>query len=290
MKKFIYLIFLLTLVMALPTVAEAAEENRVAVNDNMTYDPDEHMYVYSVTGDGIYEVMSNVADGLLTNGPVVIRHDAVTNVKVFRDGEEVDSSEFEALTKPGAYVVNASLNGNSNRILGFTIIGASSSISEYKLPMNFSVESMTLNDAAIDFDPYEIYFDYEGDYMLTFCCGAAHTMHDVFITIDKTPPTLALVNVKNGEAKGPVSLADAEPGADLYIEFNNIAIMPVETLTTTGTYYVKITDEAGNSSEYKFDIVVAINSSTVWFIVIFVILLIGITVYLVMSRKKMRIR
>lgn len=291
MKKFIFgIIFIAAVLMTVPVRARAEEENRITVSDNILYDPDEHRFVFDMSNVGAGEVKCNISDGVLTNGPVRLESDVITILEVYKDGEKLDSSDLSEITEPGSYVVNAFINGQTIRVMGFTLIEQYTSMESYQLPKNYVVESLTYNGEAIECDPYVVYFDYEGDYVLTLCCGVSHTLYDIFLTIDKTPPVLALSNVKDGVAKGAVSLADREEGSELYIEYNNTEIIPVEELTATGSYFVVNTDAAGNRVEYKFDIVVAVNASTVWFIVIFVLIAAGITVYLLMSRKKMRIR
>lgn len=290
-KRLLLLTVLIGCIFIIPTKVKASTENRFVVSDNVCYDPDISMFAFDLSDMGVSgEVLCNVPDGMMTNDPVSFDYSAAVKLSFYKDGEKLEGKKFDTFSEPGSYVVSVAVNSMSYKVMGFTIVDKYISSNSYRLPKGFVVDSLVHNGESLESDPNVAYFDEEGNYLITIVCGQSKPIFDISVTVDRTPPELALSNVVNGEAKGAVSLADAEPGSTLYIEFNNKELPTTELLTQAGSYHVRITDEAGNSSDYYFDIIVAVNANSLIFIIIFVVMVVGIGIYLYVSRRKMRIR
>lgn len=290
MKKLFIPILLLFVAMALPARVYAGEEDRVFLRTNVYYDKADGMFTYVMEDVGGAEIKTNVVDGMMTNGPVSISCNIAFTLLLYRNGVQVDNPDMSNITEPGAYVLQIQGTGNSYMVMKFTIVGRFSSVENYRLPAGFAISRVYMNDEDLELSGGEVEFSTEGYYIVESVCINTGEEYSVTINTDFTKPVLALEGVVDGVARGVVDLRDAEQGSTLYVERDGVYIGSPLELTQTGKYYVKITDMAGNFSEYYFDIIVHLDVITVLFIVVFFVLIGALGVYLLMSRRKMKVR
>ena len=63
-----------------------------------------------------------------------------------------------------------------------------------------------------------------------------------------------------------------------------------DELTESGSYEITVSDAAGNESTYTFTIEVYLDNSAFAVIFIILALIIGVVVYMVLERKRLRVR
>jgi hypothetical protein len=264
--------------------------DRVFLDTNVSYDRSNKMFIYTVTGLGS-EVGISVCDGMYTTEAVRITMPVEVMYGLYRDGEQIDLTSGEAISTPGSYVLDLSPSATTTQQVRFTILSSvTGKISEYRMPSYFAASEALLNDEPISFTGGVIPMDIEGRYKITYYCQPTGVGYTLSVITDHTPPELALENVIDGVAKGPVSLEDAEPDSTLGIVLNNEPIKAKKKLTESGSYTVTITDAAGNSNIYNFRIQVYFNASAWTFLGILIGLIVIITVYIIVSRKNLRVR
>lgn len=289
MKRYLIPMIML-LILAAPVTAKAAQTDRVCIDTNVYYDTAENCYIYVIENLGNVEIQSSVASGMYTNGPVSLKYNNTLNVTVFKDGVQLEASDYSEISEPGSYVVQLMGSGVSSSVLNFTIVGELGAFSKYVMPKGFSIMGLYKDGEEVETNGSVAEFGEEGFYLVDYMNIETGVTYSLRVTVDKTPPTLALEGVVDGVAKQGVSLRDKEEGATLYIEQDGVSINPPAVLEETGKYYVKITDAAGNYSEYSFEIRVGINGMTLLFVIVFIIMVIALGVYLFVERTKMRVR
>lgn len=273
------------------TVGDTAD-GRVWVNDTVQFDTNERMYIYSV-GSSIYTaVRASVMDGMVTNDPVSVQADEGVALTLFRNGEEQTAPNLQQISAPGKYVVmNATGAQTGETLFSFTIVGVKSNlVKNYRMPSGFQIEAVTLNGEDTYFERNYVDLSVEGEYYIKTRCMRTDDVYELRYVADFTPPTLALEAVVDGVAKGPVSLTDLEKGCGIGIWLNDEPIGYSEELTQSGNYVVKVADEAGNLTTYNFTIQIYFDGNSIVFFAIIVGVVLATIGYIIVSRKRLRVR
>jgi hypothetical protein len=121
----------------------------------------------------------------------------------------------------------------------------------------------------------------------------AGNVSSIEFTIDNIAPTVDLQGVvNNGQTKTAVKLLNLSEAADVkaYLDGAEFEYAVGDTLSEVGTYRFVITDAAGNTTEYNFEILFALNASSTIFIGIVVIALCGGIALIVVMRKKSKFK
>ncbi len=264
--------------------------DRIYFDNVLAYDRPSKMFIYTVQGLGS-EVSISVCDGMYTTEAVKISVPVEVMYTLYRDGQEVDISNGEAIGTPGSYVLDLTAASTSNQQIRFTILSSvTGKMNEYRMPDYFAATEVLLNDEPLSFSGGVVPMDEEGRYKITYYCQPTGVGYTLNILIDHTAPELALENVVDGVAKGPVSLEDAEADSTLTVVLNNEPINAPKKLTQSGSYTVTITDLAGNSNVYNFRIQVYFNTSAWTFLGILAGIILIIAIYIIVSRKTLRVR
>lgn len=261
-----------------------------SMNSSEYYDYDNQEFIYTLASGA--EIHSSVADGMVTTNTVDLTIPELVNATFYRDGLVLENAvgSFSVET-PGSYVVDIKDGSNFIQPLKFTIVNSvTGMLNEYVLPNNFSFTDAKRDGAPVQFSRGTVDLSEEGDYRLSYVCNATRVPYYLDIKVDHTPPVLALENVVDGFARGPVSLADSEEHSTIYIEHNGKPMSYRETLNESGSYTVTIKDAAGNSTVYKFVIQFYLNFSSILFILCLLAVIIGIIVYVLKSRNSLRVR
>lgn len=259
--------------------------SRISIGDGAVYDTSSNRYCYSVDGG---EVEMNYPSGIVTTSPVSISVPEGMTARLFRNGTEIENADLSSIAAPGKYILRFS--ETEMTYLSFTVVGELTGIiTGYQLPAGFSVVSATLDGAAVVASSY-VDMSREGTYAVKYRCEKTGVSYTLNVTIDNTPPVLKLEGVENGRTRQPVDISDIEPGAAISIMLNGEKIKYEDVLSESGTYNIILQDEAGNTSAYTFVIGIYFNLSAGLFVLILVALLAALAIYLVLSRKKMRVR
>lgn len=262
---------------------------KVQVSEDVIFDREQNAYVYTVGGQ---QIVSSVVDGMVVQGSVSIVPDAGLSVTLYRGGETLTGEDLTNITKTGEYVLEAAAGGQSTRVLAFSLVGeAVGSITEYAMPSGFVVTTVTRDGEAVSRDRSAVDLSGEGKYHIEYSCARAGISYSLDITVDHTAPELLVEGVdEDGKARGPVTLTVSEENLSGYIEHNDSQGSFKNELTESGDYHVHLEDEAGNSTDEYFTILIYFNGSSYAFIAVVLAVLAATVAYMVLARKRLRVR
>ena len=262
----------------------------VSLGASSYYDRDRSMFVHVLAADGS-KIYSSVAYGMVTTDPVCIEIPAGVNAALYYNGREVSEPDYSSLRTPGSYLLSVDNGATRIQPFKFTIVnGVTGTVNEYRMPSGFAVTEVLRNGESVPITVDAVDLSEEGDYQITYYCQPTALPYYLNVGIDHTPPTLALEAVKDGVARGPVSLEDIESGDRVYITLDGEPIGYSEKLTQSGSYVVNLQDEAGNVTTYKFVIQVYFNFNSLVFFAIIMIAL-GVVLFCIFrARKHLRVR
>lgn len=262
---------------------------QVVVSDSSYYNQVSNMFVYKASNDA--EILSSVADGMVTTEPVKFDVPAGIATELFRNGQTVDQADLSNISEPGNYVLSIKNSAQATQSVRFTIVNATTgALNEYVMPEGFVVKSVLRDGQSVNATTRRVDLQEEGVYTIVYACQATGMSYQLDIAVDHTAPTLALEAVKNDVAKGPVDISDLEEGATVLIQLNGDTINYRDKLTQSGSYVVTVQDQAGNKTTYKFVIQVYLNISSLAFFAVATVVVVGVTVYLIRKRKHLRVR
>lgn len=263
-------------------------KNVTTIANGITYNKSKKLYYYTV-GDN--EVGMNYPDGVITTKSIRVVIPSGMGAQLFINGAEVLNPDFESITEPGSYVVM--FRDRDETTLRFTIVNSvTGAINEYRMPTGFTITSVKRDKEELKTDGYRQSLTEEGKYEIEYKCKETNVTYTLNVQIDHTAPTLALKAVnEEGFANGPVSFEDQEKDTTLTVLLNGEKIKPInKELTKSGTYDLTLSDQAGNVTTYHFIIKVYFNFNSIALILIIVALIAALIVYIVRSRKSLRVR
>lgn len=264
--------------------------DRIRISSGVCYDRNLRAFVHT---SGSEDVVSNIASGMITGSAVTLNIPDSMPCILYRDGEAVQDEALPEVKKPGAYVLMQGMDSESaTEIMRFTIVKpVTGKLESFRVPSGFIITSASFNGSEMPHSEYSVSMADEGEYQINYRCPAAETSYSFSVTADHTAPTLLLAEVQpDGRAKGPVSIADLEPGATIAIWLNGKQMPYAETLTGSGAYRLIVADEAGNTNTYQFVIQVYFNVSSLIFFFIFLALAAGVGIYVLYKRRHLRVR
>lgn len=275
-------------------VTRPGETGLVYLSDSMSYDPASGRYVFSHP-DG--EFRCTAADGMILSQPVSVES-GDSAISVYRDGAEVNEREWQSLEVPGEYAVYAGMGDTGRRMMTFTIVGAHTNrIYGYSVPEGFFIRRAERNGEETGFERYFVNMEGEGDYVVEYRCPAADLTYTLTTTIDRTPPELLVTGRVGRDGRihssatfsvtgedGTVSiLRDGAPYTASYSAGEGVLKEP-------GAYSLSITDEAGNTMTYDFEIMVYLDSNSVLFLLLVLAALGTVTGLVIWKRKNFKTR
>ena len=270
--------------------ADVQEEtsSRVMVSGGITYDQVMERYCY---GAGTGDVYSNVLDGMVVQGTVVISGDDGISYTVCLDSEPLEVQQEYELSTPGSYAVMTGSENSQQKLFSFQIIGtATNQLMSYALPTGCMASSMQLDGEDVLIDNRMLDFATEGHYAITYQCVRSNVTYSLDFTVDRTPPTLTVEGLKGNKARGPVTITDLEEGVTLLMTKDGDEIKAKKNISQPGEYHVQVTDAAGNTNEYTFFILFYLNAGGISFGSILLVCIIALGIYLYISRKRLRVR
>lgn len=262
---------------------------RTYVSDNVVFDRTMRAYVYTTAKE---EVFSNAAAGIVTTQPVWILLSETLPYRMYRNGELLSEVDYAEISEPGTYTLMSDDSTSQSEVFHFTIVEqVTGRLSRFQLPDGFVISSVLLDNIKISSARTYVDMVEEGTYDVSYRCPATEEMYMFRVTVDHTPPTLALAELKeDGSAKGPVDISDIEEGAEIGIWLNNHQIAYERVLTQSGQYHIVLTDAAGNMSTYDFVIRVYYNTNSMIFFAAILAIGVGVGIYALYSRSHLRIR
>jgi len=272
---------------------ESGFNTQLSVSENVTYNEERALFTETF-GSASYTsctVSSNVANGMYTNDPVTITLGSQINGVLYRNGQ-ADSQPLSNITEAGNYVLRLSdVNANDLGSFTFRITDKYTNTAVYKLPDGFSVYEVLKGGKEVATGYDQVSMADEGEYLIVILCDKLNKQYTYEAIVDHTAPTLLLSELnENNTAKTSVDISDLERGVTLVITRDGETITNREKLVTPGQYQLVLTDPAGNMTVYSFVIYMYLTVSGTMVIIILGGLYIALMIYLILSRKKMRVR
>lgn len=262
--------------------------DQTVITSNVIYDSAKQRYIY-VTDFG--RVESSVVDGMIVTDSVSLAAESGVPVMLYKNGERLEQSDLTDIQDSGYYVLQYNDNGGiPQTILEFTIVPQlTGMVDRYSLPTGFAVTTASFNGAELPAST-EVNMEKEGSYRITYECKRTGVLYELDVDIDHTPPQLALEAVKDGVARGPVDISDLEEGAKVYMTLDGSQYNYREKLTRSGKYEIWVYDAAGNMSKYEFTIMIYLDGSGYAFFALFLLLILGVIMYMMIEKKRLRVR
>ena len=264
-----------------PVNSSSANEQIVTVMTGVSYDRKSHMFVYSVPNTD-YVISCSVASGMVTTETVSLSVPSDLTATLYKNGESVDKTDLTKIKDEGAY--SLVLSGNDSKCTLFV----------FQVPSGFSLVDVMIDDEK---QPYSVGANIvdmqkEGKYVIDYRCTSIEVNFNLSVTIDHTPPEVTFEGIKNGIAKNPVSIKGVEKSDTVKVlrDGEKINLSKDLVIRSPGKYVVTVTDDAGNSVSEKFEIKFYLNEQGWFFGVLILTIIVLAVVYMIMSRKKLRVR
>ena len=286
-----------------PETGEPYEENaaqssgdRAALSDTMYYDFLTHDFVYPIA-DALGEVHVSAADGMYLTTPVTIQTGNDSAVTVFLNGSEYTGS-MDRCSTAGDYVISATVNGQTRRLMGFTLLGKSTNVLHtFTAPDGFYVVGAKRNEENVYLDRYSVGMEEEGAYTIDYTCSATGTVYTLEITIDRTPPALSFSGKADGQGRvrSKLEFRGLQSDDRVYLARSGTQVAPelngdgTGTVYDPGNYVMIVTDGAGNSVEYSFIILQYFNLQSWIFFLLVLAVIAAVAGYILVQRKRLKI-
>jgi len=275
--------------------AASGDSGRAALSGTMYYDWATHDFVYPIAS-GLGEVHSSAADGMVLTKPVYIDPGDAA-VEVFLNGSPY-SGNLMNCSAAGDYVVSAQVNGQTRRLLGFTLVGGvTSALHTFVVPDGFYVLTAERDGQNVYLDRYSVSMEDEGAYVIEYECVGTDLLYKLETSIDRTPPALTFQGRADaqGRIRSQLDFAGLQSGDSIYLTRSGETVEPelngdgTGTVYDAGNYVMIVTDSAGNSVEYDFIILQYFNLQSWIFFLIVIACVAAVIVYVVVKRKRLKI-
>ena len=267
------------------------EDQLVQIAAGVTYDRKDDRYIYTA-GDAT--IRCSIADGMIVTDGVVLSKDGEVNIAVFKDGESMSDIPAE-IEDPGNYVVVTKVDNSETQLLSFQIVNSiTGKLNRYLLPGGFSVRRLSYNGEDISHQEGAVDFTKEGKYVVNYFCSANSKEYKLDVEIDHTSPAVTFLGLdEDNEARGPVTFVGMEKTDKVTITYDGeeqVTLDEDNQVSETGSYHAVITDEAGNFIEKDFRILLYLNFNAALFVLAIILAIVGVTVALIIARKRLRVR
>ena len=262
------------------TAVNVGEDYFILQRSELAYDVRARQY-HILAGDrGVH---CNVpSDAVLSSGrSISFTPEEGVSFEVYHNGKPVEDTAQTEFQESGEYILTLRNHAESReRSVRFVILDPQvNDLLEYRLPKGFEYTKVLMN-GEIKSLSYNNYYDFleEGHYELHWENSRIDQSFVTEFTLDCTAPTLKLPEVRSGAATGQVSFFDMEKGA--YVRWIRDSKEegriedPSEVLTKKGSYLIRVYDQAGNYTEYAFELEGYFDVNAI-LAILFVIALIG---------------
>ncbi len=263
----------------------------------IVYDKAQNSIEFEFKIDNKLDYFVNTFYNGYSNGDVYVLALEYLTIDMYKNEVKIDYQFEQKLTEQGNYRFLLKDELGNEEMFYFSIIQKP----VQKLDSTFN-ESVKITSILRDGNEYtndiisrnKLYLFEEGNYQVTVVENDVE--YAFSIAIDTTPPTLVLVGVEaGGYTKGEVSTRNvSDPNATITALFNGneIEYKLGDKLKNAGVYKIRVTDEAGNFTEYEFTIVYALNGASIALIagaLALVVVIIAITIWQRRKYKKAKI-
>lgn len=270
-----------------------AQPAQIELSDSMYYDRAANMFVYPV-GNGVSEVRSNAADGMILTEPVTLRVDSDVSLTVYRNGEALQVSPYMTIAEAGQYSVSIHEGGGMENLFGFTIVGSRTNLpGGYAMPDGFYITDATVNGEEAEYDRTYIGMQEEGLYHIEYISPAADLRLTLETTVDRTPPEIFLNGVQDmrGRFHSAVQVEGLQDGDTVALTRDGEqANFPYDgRITDTGVYTLQAYDSVGNSMSTQFAILLYFDLNSLAFIGLACLSVVGVVLYIQFKRRRLKI-
>ena len=278
------------------TSDEQSSTGRVALSGSMYYDWTSRDYVYP-TGDGQGDIHASVADGMVVTSPARVYTSGNVDLTAYLNGQ-VYTGNLSSMGATGEYVLSAAVNGQEQRVMGFTVTGdISNTVHTFVVPDGFVILDATRDGENAYEDRYSLSMEAEGLYVIEYQCQATSEIYRYTTQIDRTPPALTFSGRadREGRLRSQLDYSGLETGDTVYLTRSGVAVAPVlngdgtGVIYDPGNYVMTVTDVAGNQVEYNFIILQYFNLQSWAFFLMVLAALVAVVVYVVIRRKRLKI-
>ena len=227
----------------------------------------------------------NVNDKGLSNSVTMTADEEVT--LVLKKGETIVEYKLgDAITEVGDYTLTITDALGNKAEMSFTIVQSLVQKFEHNFDEMPGFEKVLVNgeEKRLNYGTLELLED--GTYEVGVVANGA--TYSFTVTVDTTAPTLKLEGVEDkGTTKSGVTLSDLAEKAtvEVYRKDEKVEYTFGEMLTEAGEYRVVVTDEAGNTTAYTFEIQEG-NGWIVIAVVVLVVVLLAGGVVLILLKKR----
>jgi hypothetical protein len=209
----------------------------------------------------------NTFSGGVTNEPVIILDHEWLVMELYRNGELISYNFGDELTENGNYELFLADRLGNFVMFPFTILTKAQQTFIHTFPDNVEIISVLKNG-----EPYELthadfslYFVEEGNFQIEVFDSISGKHYTFVVRIDRTPPTLELVGVKNGQARDDVTTRNLSKPATIRAYRDGVPFdyKIGDVIRQVGHYRIVLTDEAGNQTEYEFEKIYAFNAASI---------------------------
>lgn len=227
----------------------------------------------------------NVNDKGVSNSVTVTADEEVT--LVLTKGEEVVEYKLgDAITEVGDYTLTIKDALGNKAEMSFTIVQPLVKKFEHNFDETPGFEKVLVNgeEKRLNYGTLELLED--GAYEVGVVANG--TTYSFTVTVDTTAPTLKLEGVEDkGITKNGVTLSDLSEKATVEVYRNDVKVEYTfgEMLTEAGEYRVIVTDEAGNTTAYTFEIQEGNGWIVIAVVVLIVVLLAGGVILILLKER-----
>ena len=260
------------------------------ITGTMYYDSEKKAYGYYAGDEDVY---ATVADGMIVKGKVSITIPDHVTSKLYWEGY---SGDFPggSVSVPGSYTVEITNGGVTTQLFSFMIANSeTNSVLSYTMPEGFRIARASMDGSEISYTRNFVDMAKEGHYVISYECAKTGIPYTLDVTVDTTAPTVVLEGLdEDGKARGPVAITQVDEKDTLTVTRNGdeYSTMMSKVLTQSGRYVVTITDNAGNSTEYPFTIMIYLDKNAWIFSLLFLLVVITVASLFVYFKKHLRVR
>ena len=272
------------------SAGSAQQAKQIWITDNMFYDTENKAYGYPVGEEIVY---SNVADGMIVKEKVSVKIPETVKARLYWEGNVMDFPGGN-VSRLGSYTVEVINETTSVQLFSFMIVGNDTNqVVNFSAPEGFRITRVTLDGTEVEYTRRFVDMAKEGYYIVSYECSKADLSYKLDVNVDTTPPTLVIEGVdEDGKARGPVAITGKVDKDTLVLTKNGeeYSTKLSKVLTQSGRYVATVTDPAGNSTTYRFTILLYLDKNAWIFSALFLLVVLVVVGLFIYYRKHLRVR
>lgn len=188
-----------------------------------------------------------------------------------------------------------SATDSKSKFLSFSIVREKTgAMTVFQVPDGFTLVNVSINEENQRFSvgANTVDMSREGDYVISYCYERIGVNKSFAVTIDHTPPEVTFEGIKDGVAKNPVSIVGVEKTDTVEVlrDGHEMKISKDNVIRSPGKYVVTVTDDAENSVTEEFEIKLYLNEQGWIFAAIIIAVIAAGVIYMILSKKRLRVR